>query len=215
MERASAEWMSFWGRTKQRWAEEGLENLPCCTFLAPTEECLTMYNWAVQILICTALWSLFSLRPDKNSLFSIVHIGNRPECTLFTFSSCQKCANWPLPVVAYHNQWMRVMQWVLENLRRYAAAAAFPGKRSKFSSKLYVSCFIQSLRLSLVAFQLWGVLEQLAPEFFLNYFFKTGDLSMVQLTQNMQKISKKWKKTPKMHWHHTTQMVMETLVTSG
>ena len=26
---------------------------------------------------------------------------------------------------------------------------------------------------------------------------------------------KKMKKTPKMHWHHTTQMVMETLVTSG
>ena len=26
---------------------------------------------------------------------------------------------------------------------------------------------------------------------------------------------KKVKKTPKMHWHHTTQMVMETLVTSG
>ena len=47
------------------------------------------------------------------------------------------------------------------------------------------------VRLSLVAFQLWGVLEQLAPEIFLNYFFKTGDLSMVQLTQNMQKISKK------------------------
>ena len=32
---------------------------------------------------------------------------------------------------------------------------------------------------------------------FLNYFFKTGDLSMVQLTQNMQKISKKWKKRQK------------------
>ena len=47
------------------------------------------------------------------------------------------------------------------------------------------------------------------------FFFKTGDFSMVQLTQKMQKISKKWKKTPKMHWHHTTQMVMETLVTSG
>ena len=53
------------------------------------------------------------------------------------------------------------------------------------------------LWLSLVAFQLWGVLEQLAPEIFLNYFFKTGDLSMVQLTQNMQKISKKWKKRQK------------------
>ena len=51
--------------------------------------------------------------------------------------------------------------------------------------------FQRYVRLSLVAFQLWGVLEQLAPEFFLNYFFKTGDLSMVQLTQNMQKISKK------------------------
>ena len=50
---------------------------------------------------------------------------------------------------------------------------------------------ISRLRLSLVAFQLWGVLEQLAPEIFLNYFFKTGDLSMVQLTQNMQKNSKK------------------------
>ena len=32
------------------------------------------------------------------------------------------------------------------------------------------------------------------------------------------KNAKKFKKvikTPKMHWHHTTQMVMETLVTSG
>ena len=47
------------------------------------------------------------------------------------------------------------------------------------------------IRLSLVAFQLWRVLEQLAPELFLNYFFKTGDLSMVQLTQKMQKSSKK------------------------
>ena len=45
--------------------------------------------------------------------------------------------------------------------------------------------------LSLVEFQLWRVLEQPAPEFFLNNFFKTGDLSMVQLTQNMQKNSKK------------------------
>ena len=52
--------------------------------------------------------------------------------------------------------------------------------------------------------------------FFEFFFFKTGDLSMVQLTQKIQKNSKKWrKKTPKMHWHHTTQMVMETLVTSG
>ena len=50
---------------------------------------------------------------------------------------------------------------------------------------------VAHIRLSLVAFQLWGVLEQLAPEIFLNYFFKTGDLSMVQLTQKIQKISKK------------------------
>ena len=57
--------------------------------------------------------------------------------------------------------------------------------------------YITIIGLSLVAFQLWGVLEQLAPEIFLNYFFKTGDLSMVQLTQNMQKISKKWKKRQK------------------
>ena len=48
------------------------------------------------------------------------------------------------------------------------------------------------LWLSLVAFQLWRVLEQLAPEFFLIFFFKTGDLSMVQLTQKMQKSDKKW-----------------------
>ena len=41
--------------------------------------------------------------------------------------------------------------------------------------------FPLSLRLSLVAFQLWRVLKQLAPEI-LNYLFKTGDLSMVQLT---------------------------------
>ena len=79
----------------------------------------------------------------------------------------------------------------------------------------WIQYLISMIWLSLVAFQLWRVLEQLAPEIFLNYFFKTGDLSMVQLTQNMQKNSKKWKKTPKMHWHHTTQMVMETLVTSG
>ena len=49
----------------------------------------------------------------------------------------------------------------------------------------------ERIGLSLVAFQLWGVLEQLAPEIFLNYFFKTGDLSMVQLTQKMLKSSKK------------------------
>ena len=48
--------------------------------------------------------------------------------------------------------------------------------------------------LSLVAFQLWGVLEQLAPEIFLNYFFKTGDLSMVQLTQKNSKNFKNVKK---------------------
>ena len=53
--------------------------------------------------------------------------------------------------------------------------------------------FVEIIWLSLVAFQLWGALEQLVPEIFLNYFFKTGDLSMVQLTQNMQKNSKKWK----------------------
>ena len=56
---------------------------------------------------------------------------------------------------------------------------------------------LTALRLSLVAFQLWRVLEQLAPEIFLNYFFKTGDISMVQLTQKMQKNSKKWKKRQK------------------
>ena len=47
------------------------------------------------------------------------------------------------------------------------------------------------IRLSLVAFQLWRVLEQLAPGIFLNFFFKTGDLSMVQLTQKNQKSEKK------------------------
>ena len=46
-----------------------------------------------------------------------------------------------------------------------------------------------------VAFQLWRVLEQLAPEIFLNFFFKTGDLFMVHLTQKIQKREK----TPKMH----------------
>ena len=53
------------------------------------------------------------------------------------------------------------------------------------------------LRLSLVAFQLWRVLEQLVPEIVLNYFFKTGDRSMVPLTQKMQKNSKRWKKRQK------------------
>ena len=66
---------------------------------------------------------------------------------------------------------------------------------SSFSEESYII----ELRLSLVAFQLWRVLEQLAPEFFLSYFFKTGDLSMVQLTKKMQKIQKSEKKTPKMH----------------
>ena len=47
------------------------------------------------------------------------------------------------------------------------------------------------LGLSLVAFQLWRVLEQLVPEIVLNYFFKTGDRSMVPLTQKMQKNSKR------------------------
>ena len=47
------------------------------------------------------------------------------------------------------------------------------------------------IRLSLVVFQLWRVLEQLAPEIFLIFFFKTCDLSMVQLTQKIKKISKK------------------------
>ena len=47
------------------------------------------------------------------------------------------------------------------------------------------------IRLSLVAFQLWRVLEQLVPEIVLNYFFKTGDRSMVPLTQKMQKNSKR------------------------
>ena len=55
------------------------------------------------------------------------------------------------------------------------------------------------IRLSLVAFQLWRVLEQLAPEIILNFFFKTGDLSMVQLTQKIQKSEKKVKKTPKIN----------------
>ena len=53
------------------------------------------------------------------------------------------------------------------------------------------------LWLSLVAFQLWRVLEQLVPEIVLNYFFKTGDRSMVPLTQKMQKSSKRWKKRQK------------------
>ena len=42
------------------------------------------------------------------------------------------------------------------------------------------------IRLSLVAFQLWRVQELVAPEIVLNYFFKIGDLSMVQLIQKMQ-----------------------------
>ena len=33
--------------------------------------------------------------------------------------------------------------------------------------------------------------------------------------QKNSKNFKKVKKTPKTHWHYTTQMVMETLVTSG
>ena len=45
-----------------------------------------------------------------------------------------------------HNQWWKVMQGGLEQLRRYAAAASAPAKRSKFSSKLYTSAcsFIHS-----------------------------------------------------------------------
>ena len=45
-----------------------------------------------------------------------------------------------------HNQWGKVMQGGLEQLRRYAAAASAPAKRSKFSPKLYTSAcsFIHS-----------------------------------------------------------------------
>ena len=68
----------------------------------------------------------------------------------------------------------------LNNLKKWVAAGS---KLDKKNTRVPV-------RLSLVAFQLWGVLEQLAPEIFLNNFFKTGDLSMVQLTQKIQKISK-------------------------
>ena len=44
----------------------------------------------------------------------------------------------------------------------------------------WIQYLISMIWLSLVAFQLWRVLEQLAPDIFLNYFFKRGDLSMVQ-----------------------------------
>ena len=71
------------------------------------------------------------------------------------------------------------------------------------------------LRLSLVAFQLWGVLEQLAPEIFLNFFLQNRWSFYGPVDPKNSKNFKKVKKTPKMHWHHTTQMVMETLVTSG
>ena len=70
-----------------------------------------------QILICTAVhceayFHCAQIKTHCSVLYTleidhIVHI----------LLSCQKCANWPLPVVAYHNQWMR---WCNESLRTCA-----------------------------------------------------------------------------------------------
>ena len=52
----------------------------------------------------------------------------------------------------YHNQWMKVMQGGLENLRRYAAAQlpSAAAKRSKFSSKLYTPPSPASFKLAVL-----------------------------------------------------------------
>ena len=50
---------------------------------------------------------------------------------------------------------------------------------------------------------------------FFEFFFQNRWSFYGPVDPKNSKNFKKVKKTPKMHWHHTTQMVMETLVTSG
>ena len=50
---------------------------------------------------------------------------------------------------------------------------------------------------------------------FFELFFQNRWIFYGPVDPKHAKNFKKVKKTPKMHWHHTTQMVMETLVTSG
>ena len=72
-----------------------------------------------------------------------------------------------------------------------------------FDPKIYTQCIVGVFCFFLLVFYLTRVTTKsrsistvegsgaTCTRIFLNYFFKTGDLSMVQLTQKMQKISKK------------------------